>query len=141
MNNMKALHFVLISLALTSCARATDTTNQSVTNDTIEVVNEPVTDPTHVGEIPLPDGFERVPIEDTTSFAYFLRNLPLKPLGTPVYTYDGNVAWTTDYTYAVIDAYKPSNEDMQQCADAIIRLRAEWLWKICGDLYDAQHQG
>lgn len=131
---MKAKVFFFVALAIVGCTSRT-TSNETTVNDTIataaneqtiEVINS---DPKTIGEIPLPDGFERVPIEDTTSFAYFLRNLPLKPLGTPVYTYDGNVAWTTDCTYAVIDAYKPSNEDIQQCADAIIRLRAEWLWK------------
>lgn len=132
---MKAKVLYFVALAIAGCTSRT-TSNETTTNDTIatavneqtiEVINS---DPKTIGDIPLPEGFERVPIEDTTSFAYFLRNLPLKPLGTPVYTYDGNVAWTTDYSYAIIDGYGPiSKNDWQQCADAIIRLRAEWLWR------------
>lgn len=131
---MKANVLFFVALAIVGCTSRTpsnettvnDTIATAVNEQTIEVINS---DTKTIGEIPLPEGFERVAIEDTTSFAYFLRNLPLKPLGTPVMTYDGYEAGTTDVAYAVIDAYGPSNEDIQQCADAIIRLRAEWLWK------------
>lgn len=132
---MKAKLLFFVAFAIVGCTSKTPSNETTVNNviattdaneQTIEVINS---DPKTIGEIPLPDGFERVPIEDTTSFAYFLRNLPLKPLGTPVYYYDGSVAGTTDCAYAVIDAYQPSDEDIQQCADAIIRLRAEWLYK------------
>lgn len=129
MTNMKALHFVLISLTLVSCVHATDTTNQSVTNDTIEVVSEPIAFPTHVGEIQVPQNYERVFVEDTTSFAYYLRHLSLKPEGTPVYSYNGEIMWTSDHAYAVIDSIDTGKDNLQQCADAIIRLRAEWLYK------------
>ena len=125
---MKMLYCFLGIFALTSCARATRSTNQSTTNDTIEVVNAPVADPTFVGEILVPQGYERVAIEDTTSFAYYLRNLPLKPLGTPVYTCYGDISWNNEYAYAVIDGIDTGTEDLQQCADAVIRLRAEWLF-------------
>ena len=125
---MKALYITLISLVLASCTRATGTTTPSATNDTIEVINEPVADPSFVGEILAPQGYERVAIEDTASFAYYLRTLPLKPLGTPVYTCYGDVSGLTDCAYAVIDGIDTGTEDIQQCADAVIRLRAEWLY-------------
>lgn len=125
---MKTLCSFLLILALASCARATGTTNQPDTNDTIEVVEEPIADPTHVGEIPAPQGYNRVAVDDSASFAYYLRNLPLKQFGTPVYTCYGNISWTTDYAYAVIDGIDTGTEDIQQCADAVIRLRAEWLY-------------
>lgn len=125
---MKTLPILLICLALAGCVRATSTTNQSTQNGTIDAVNEPVSDPTSVVEIPAPMGYERVKNEDSTSFAFYLRTLPLKPLGTPVYTYRGDVSWTTDCAYAVIDGIDTGKDDLQQCADAIIRLRAEWLY-------------
>ena len=126
---MKPSFIIITALTLISCANKPTDNSQSETTDSVQIVVEPIKDPMRVGEIPLPEGFERVPIEDTTSFAYFLRNLPLKPIGTPVYTYDGYEYWTTDYAYAVIDGYDPGNEDLQLCADAIIRIRAEWLWR------------
>ena len=129
---MKLLHLIIAALVLMSCTRSQSKTAESPAEDTIvveEVHVEEYQGPKAVGDIPLKDGYERIPIEDTTSFAYFLRNLPLKPLGTPVITCYGNEASTTYSAYAVVDAYAPGNEDLQQCADAVIRLRAEWLYK------------
>ena len=125
---MKPIIFSLSILALFSCTRATNTTNQSVANDTVEVINEPTADPTYVGEISIPQGYERVSIEDSASFAYYLRDLPLKPLCTPVYTCYGEVSGLTNCAYAVIDGIDTGTEDIQQCADSVIRLRAEWLY-------------
>ena len=132
---MKTFRLLIIALTIVGCANtstksATQETSDSAQVLTIETIEPNEWSPAIVRDIPIPDGFERVPIKDTTSFAYFLRNLPLKPLGTPVYDYSGHEAWTSSYAYAVIDAYAPSNEDLQQCADAIIRLRAEWLYKF-----------
>lgn len=130
---MKAIYLSIIVLALAGCARSAEKTGQTTGNDSVavEVENVPqgaMPDPTYVEEIALPEGYERVAVEDTTSFAYFLRNLKLKPLGTPIYTYDGRESSLTNYAYAVIDGYDTGTEDIQQCADAIIRLRAEWLY-------------
>jgi hypothetical protein len=75
--------------------------------------------------IPAPAGFERVPAA-TGSFAEWLRNLPLSPEGTPVRLYDGRLKWSQDRHVAVIDI-DTGTRDLQQCADAIMRLRAEYL--------------
>ena len=132
---MKTFRLLIIALTIVGCANtstksASQETSGSAQVITIETDELKAWSPATIGEIPVPDGFDRVPIKDTASFAYFLRTLPLKPLGTPVYDYAGCEAWTSSYAYAVIDAYAPSNEDLQQCADAIIRLRAEWLYKF-----------
>ena len=127
------LFLAVLSVVLIGCFKPTnaESSNENHEQDSsvVKVDQAESSFPKRVDEIPLPQGFERVVIDDTTSFAYFLRNLPLKPEGSPVMTYDGYEAWTTDVAYAVIDAYGPSNENIQQCADAIIRLRAEWLYK------------
>lgn len=132
---MKTFRLLIIALTIVGCANTSTKSASQETSDsaqvlTIETIEPNEWSPAIVGDIPIPNLFERVPIKDTTSFAYFLRNLPLKPLGTPVYDYSGHEACTSSYAYAVIDAYAPSNEDLQQCADAIIRLRAEWLYKF-----------
>ncbi|HOJ81106.1 MAG TPA: DUF4846 domain-containing protein, partial [Clostridiales bacterium] len=81
-----------------------------------------------------PEGFERVEL-DAGSFGEFLRNLPLKPHGTKVRYYDGRVKpW--DVHAAVIDM-DVGEKDLQQCADAVIRLRAEYLFSK--GLYDQIH--
>lgn len=60
------------------------------------------------------------------SFAAWLRGLPLKPEGTPVRLYNGADKFRQDVHVAVIDI-DIGSKDLQQCADAIMRLRAEWL--------------
>lgn len=125
---MKPSFIILTALTLISCANKPTDNSQSETTDSVQIVIEPVKGPTLVGEIPAPQGYNRVAIEDSASFAYYLRNLPLKPLGTPVYTCYGNVSSLSDCAYAVIDGIDTGTEDIQQCADAVIRLRAEWLY-------------
>ena len=54
--------------------------------------------------------------------------LPLKPAGTPTRTYKGDIAQTDVYTAAVVDI-SVGNQDLQQCADAVMRLRGEYLYQ------------
>jgi len=62
------------------------------------------------------------------SFGAYLQNLPLKPAGTHTKTYTGSIARTDPYTAAVIDI-SIGSQDLQQCADAVMRLRAEYLYQ------------
>ncbi|HEX4998096.1 MAG TPA: DUF4846 domain-containing protein [Terriglobia bacterium] len=73
-----------------------------------------------------PAGFER---EATASgsFAAWLRNLPLKKGRPQVRLYDGRLKSNQDAHAAVIDI-DTGDRDLQQCADAVMRLRAEYLY-------------
>ena len=71
-----------------------------------------------------PPGFERC---EADPYGQYLRNLPLKPIGTPVKLHDGKVKTYQEGAYAVIDM-EIGSRDLQQCADAVMRLRAEYLW-------------
>lgn len=130
---MKRLFLLIscMSVLLTGCSKSVSSSSEDTetSEDSIVAAATERLFPTRVCDIPLPDGFARVKIEDSTSFGAFLRSLPIAPEGTEVLTYKGERAWTTDVCYGVIAAYGPSNEDLQQCADAIIRLRAEWLYQ------------
>jgi hypothetical protein len=75
--------------------------------------------------IKVPEGFERIPL-DGTSFGYYLRNLPLKPHGTDVLLYNGE-SKANKVHVAVVDM-DIGSQDLQQCADAVIRLRSEYLY-------------
>lgn len=73
-----------------------------------------------------PPGFERVPAKPG-SWGEWLRGLHLKHPGSPVLTYTGAPKWRQDVHVAVVDI-DVGKRDLQQCADAIMRLRAEWLF-------------
>lgn len=66
--------------------------------------------------------------EKSDSFGYFIENFKLKSYGSPVLKYDGTPVSTQHLHEAVFDI-DTGNKDLQQCADAVIRLRAEYLYK------------
>lgn len=74
----------------------------------------------------VPPGFRRSE-EAANSFQEFLRNLELKPEGSFVKYYDGSTKSNRDVYDAVIDL-EIGDKDLHQCADAVMRLRAEYLW-------------
>ena len=88
-----------------------------------------------VNRIPAPAGCRRVEVEQG-SFAYWLRHLPLKRGDPPVRLYDGRLKSNQSVHFAVVDI-DVGTRDLQQCADAVIRLRAEYLYSR-GD-YSAIH--
>ncbi|MBU4485887.1 MAG: DUF4846 domain-containing protein, partial [Candidatus Delongbacteria bacterium] len=92
---------------------------------------EPISESRVIKDIPLPDGYVRKEFEND-SFAEWIRSRKLKAPGTKVYLHNGELKGNQNAHYAVIDI------DMiganQQCADAVMRLRAEYLYEK--KLYD-----
>ena len=84
------------------------------------------TKPTVANHIETPNGFKRVKV-DSGSFADWLRHLPLKEAKRPVYLYNGKKKLNQDAHFVVIDI-DTGKRDLQQCADAVMRLRAEYLY-------------
>lgn len=82
-----------------------------------------------------PKGYERTNVE-VDSFGEYLRQLPLKPHGTVVLYYNGSKKLNSGIYDAVVDL-DIGSKDLHQCADAIIRLRADYLWGL--KLYDEIH--
>lgn len=74
----------------------------------------------------VPEGFKRYTAQKG-SFGEYLQNLRLKPKGTIAKNYDGTIKEPQDVYEAVIEI-DVGNKDLQQCADAIMRLRAEYLY-------------
>lgn len=73
-----------------------------------------------------PVGYQRE-VLDESSFAYFLSSFSVKADGAEVLLYNGKRKANQDIHAAVLDI-DVGNRDLQQCADAVIRLRAEYLW-------------
>lgn len=80
-----------------------------------------------------PLGYERIPAI-AGSFQDWLRHLPLKPGKPDVYLYNGQPKRTQNVHAAVVDI-DVGQRDLQQCADAVMRLRAEYLYSA--GQYDA----
>lgn len=78
-----------------------------------------------VSRFAVPPGFERDPV-DGGSFEAYLRQLPLKPHGSPVLHFDGTEKRAA--VHAAVVAMEIGDRDLQQCADAVMRLRAEYLY-------------
>ncbi len=75
----------------------------------------------------VPAGYVRTNCE-TTTFAYYLRHLPLKDPTARVHYYNGQEKPNHSVAAAVVDI-SVGKRDLQQCADAVIRLRAEYLYE------------
>lgn len=82
-----------------------------------------------------PEGFIRED-DNTTTYDNFLRDFLLKPNGAKVYTNSGKLKQPDDVYEAVLDI-DVGEKDLQQCADAVMRLRAEYLYK--NKQYDKIH--
>ena len=83
-----------------------------------------------IGErIPAPEGYKRIQAPKG-SFGAWLQRLPLRSEGVPVRLYpvsSGQTKTPSHIHHAVVDM---DVLKFQQCADAIIRLRAEYLWSL-----------
>ena len=77
---------------------------------------------------PAPDGYAYVNVHQH-SFEEYIEKFPLKKYGSPILKYDGTEIGTQHLHEAIFDI-DTGTKDLQQCADAIIRLRAEYLFKM-----------
>jgi len=75
-----------------------------------------------------PHGVQRDPAPPG-SFQDWLRHLPLKPGNPPVHLYNGSLKRNQQAQAAVVDI-DVGSRNLQQCADAVLRLRAEYLWAV-----------
>lgn len=73
-----------------------------------------------------PKGYTRVPLQ-SGSFGEYLRTLTLKPEGAPARMYDGKIKPNHNIYVSVVDM-PISPRDLQSSADAVIRLKSEYLF-------------
>ena len=85
-----------------------------------------------IKDLPLPKDYIKMKHSEFTSptgmgsFGAYLQNLPLKKDKT-VYLYNGEKKRNQTAQYAVVDV-SVGTRDLQQCADAVMRLRGEYLF-------------
>ena len=130
---MKVFHFIIFCYILASCKAS----SKSNLVNNIEFEREAIIiDSTKIqfpwlsnydvknnvqNNIPLPKGYYR---ENATanSFTHWLRHLPLKPNDMIVNLYNGDEKAIQSAQFAILDI-DVGKEDLQQCADAVMRLR------------------
>ncbi|ASZ11760.1 DUF4846 domain-containing protein [Chitinophaga pendula] len=122
---MTTTAFILGSLMATllSCRQPATSNNTSpaISASTTAATSHP---PANVAAIPAPPGYQR---PQGNEFTGWLRKLPLKTNNT-VYLFNGHPKRNQTAQFAVLDI-SVGNKDLQQCADAVIRLRAEFLYQ------------
>ena len=74
-----------------------------------------------------PVNYQRTKITENT-FAHYLRTLKLKPVGAEVRYHNGATKPNNEVYEAVVDL-EIGTKNLHQCADAIMRLKAEYLWR------------
>ena len=73
-----------------------------------------------------PEGYQRTESGED-SFTAFVRSYPLKKEGSKVRLYNGDKKQNQD-AHAAVFKLPIENEDLQQCADSVIRMYAEYFW-------------
>jgi hypothetical protein len=112
---MKSIGILILGLLGTFCGKAQSPYSW-----------QPASTNSLLSRIAAPTGFQRESVP-RQSFANWLRHLPLKPAGTPVRLFNGALKANQSVHHALIDI-DTGNRDLQQCADAVMRLRAEYLY-------------
>ena len=131
---MKILPSIIFALLiLFACKQNTAQTDPEPTSESSEEVNTPtrIIDPngtTLETRILPPAGYQRLPAEEN-SYVQYLRNLKLKEDGAPVLLYDGSQKNAQGIVYVAVVDQEIGKKDLHQCADAIMRMRAEFLWE------------
>ncbi|HHT87748.1 MAG TPA: hypothetical protein GX002_01870 [Clostridiales bacterium] len=78
--------------------------------------------------ISTPSGYTRISSE-AYEITGFIRTIPLKADGSQVLKYDGNPIHNQD-NHAAVFNIDIGNRDLQQCADSVMRIYAEYYWSI-----------
>ena len=123
------IFILLLSFSCSNSAPANEKARQQIAKSSYKDEN-PFQ---RVKDIPPPEGFTRT-VTDSTSFAEWLRQVTLKKDKT-VYTFDGSPKFNQTAQFAVLNI-SVGDKNLQQCADAVMRLRAEYFFsqKKYGDI-------
>ena len=110
------MHFIIgITILLIGCKND---------NSSIEINSSGLT---LLERIKAPKGFDWI-TEERGSFGDFLQNTKLKKTGSQILDFRQNPISNQSEHVAIMD-YDIGEKDLQQCADAVIRLRAEYLYQ------------
>jgi len=133
----KLCHFIIAVLSIcfiqSSCKESNSTPQNKKQTSTTKSINPNKSDIEN--RFSAPKKYERTELQNT-SFQSYLRSLKLKQQGSTVSYFDGSTKPNNGVYVAVVDL-EIGTKDLHQCADAVMRLRAEYLWEA--KKYDAIH--
>lgn len=109
---------LLVLLLISSCAL--ESSNKDISNYII------TSGSTIRERVAAPNGYKWAE-ENQNSFGKFLQNIELKRDGSQVLDYRGQAIGNQSSHVGILN-YDVGNKDLLQCADAVIRVRAEYLW-------------
>lgn len=122
---------IFLSCLLLGCSEVEENTSKSKEKATAKTVSFTSSTDSLGNEILsrflLPPKYKRIVLKEG-SFAHYLQTFPLKPTGSPVLLFNNAEKYRQDVHAAVLDI-DVGKRDLQQCADAIMRLRAEYFWQ------------
>lgn len=127
----KIVLLFVLSIILQACGQSTSQAKEAVISTTveqsIEVQKINPEGSTIATRFNAPKGYKEI-YADGSSFSNYLRSLPLKPHGSQVVFYNGQTKRNNQVYDAVVDL-PIGKRDLHQCADAVMRLRAEYLFQ------------
>ncbi|MGL4585081.1 MAG: DUF4846 domain-containing protein [Flavobacterium sp.] len=123
---MKYLITLILIVLCSSCQnnKTTASAESSTEQTKINYIN--ATAMTIAERYNTPEDYKR-PSYTTQDFGYHLQHLPLKPYGEKVKYFNGKEKNTAQVYSSVIDL-PIGTKDLHQCADATMRLRADYLY-------------
>lgn len=132
---MKKYVFVGLVIVVLILVIRTTSKGRHLTNHVKGTITEMVSSPNYINKegdsiltrVALPEGYKRKEYSKG-SFQDYLRNYPLKTYGSPIINYDDSKYFAQHWHAAILEVPVPKN-GLQQCADALMRLRAEYLWE------------
>lgn len=126
---MKKVTIFFIIVSFISCKKDLEQKNNRIVSSVLTKSNSLINQAgnTIKTRFKTPKGYLRVKPKEN-SFQYYLQNFRLKPHGSKVHLYNRNLKNRQDVHEAILDI-SVGKRDLQQCADATIRLRAEYLYK------------
>lgn len=140
-SHLKPLHRItmiigcIVLIGVFACGKAQHASEQQPSTEQLQISIIDTSGKNINTRIHPPTGYVRLSV-DSNSFGYYLRHLPLKPHKASVHYYDGSIKMNPNIYIAVVD--QPiGNKDLHQCADAVMHLRADYLWQT--GQYDRIH--
>ncbi|WP_299189195.1 DUF4846 domain-containing protein [uncultured Aquimarina sp.] len=107
---------------------------KQLTNHVKGIIENTISTPSYINElgdsistrVELPKVYKRKAYPKG-SFQEYLRHYQLKKHGSPIINYDNTRYFAQNWHDAILEIPVPAN-GLQQCADALMRMRAEYLW-------------